>query len=143
MRKPKTKLKLLRQIIYITVYGSDTVAGRLFDLILLGVILLCVFLVMMETVIGFDARFHHELIVLEWIITILFSIEYLLRIFSTNKPGRYIFSFFGIIDLIAILPMYLSFFFAGSKVFTVIRALRLLRLFKILEHPTFTAQALH
>ena len=143
MRRPKTKFKLLRQKIYITVYGSDTVAGRLFDLILLGLIFLSVFLVMLETVKGFDARFHRELVVLEWIITILFSIEYLLRIISTNKPLRYIFSFFGVIDLIAILPMYMSFFFAGSKVFSVIRALRLLRLFKILEYPQFTAQSQH
>src|SRR4030095_13333680 len=88
-------------------------------------------------------RFHRELVVLEWIITIIFTIEYLLRIFTSNKPGRYIFSFFGIIDLIAILPMYLSFFIAGSKVFTVVRALRLLRLFKILEYPQFTAQSQH
>lgn len=143
MRKPKTKLNLLRQRIHIIIYGSDTRAGRLFDLILLGLILMSVFLVMLETVKGFDVKYHHELIVLEWIITIFFSLEYLLRIITTNNPRRYIFSFFGIIDLIAILPMYLSFFFVGSKIFSVIRALRLLRLFKILNHPKFTGQSLH
>ncbi|HEY6141926.1 MAG TPA: ion transporter [Flavobacterium sp.] len=141
MRKPKTKLNLLRQRIHIIIYGSDTRAGRLFDLILLGLILLSVFLVMLETVKGFDLKYHHELIVLEWIITIFFTIEYLLRIITTNTPRRYIFSFFGIIDLIAILPMYLSFFFFGSKVFSIIRALRLLRLFKILNHPKFIGQS--
>lgn len=143
MRKPKSKLNLLRQRIHIIIYGTDTVAGRLFDLILLGLILLSVFLVMLETVKGFDAKYHHELIILEWIITGFFTLEYLLRIATTNRPRNYIFSFFGIIDLLAILPMYLSFFLVGSKVFSIIRALRLLRLFKILNHPKFTGQSIH
>jgi voltage-gated potassium channel len=143
MRKPKSKLNILRQRIHIIIYGTDTVAGRLFDLILLGLILLSVFLVMLETVKGFDAKYHHELIILEWIITIFFTLEYILRIATTNRPRNYIFSFFGIIDLLAILPMYLSFFLVGSKVFSIIRALRLLRLFKILNHPKFTGQSIH
>jgi len=143
MRKPKSYLNLLRQRFHIIIYGTNTVAGRLFDLILLGLILLSVFLVMLETVKGFDAKYHHELIVLEWIITGFFTLEYLLRIATTNRPRKYIFSFFGIIDLLAILPMYLSFFLIGSKVFSIIRALRLLRLFKILNHPKFTGQSVH
>jgi voltage-gated potassium channel len=143
MRKPKSKLNLLRQRIHIIIYGTDTVAGRLFDLILLGLILLSVFLVMLETVKGFDAKYHHQLIIFEWIITVFFTLEYLLRIATTNRPRKYIFSFFGIIDLLAILPMYLSFFLVGSKVFSIIRALRLLRLFKILNHPKFTGQSVH
>lgn len=143
MRKPKSYLNLLRQRIHIIIYGTNTVAGRLFDLILLGLILLSVFLVMLETVKGFDAKYHRELIVLEWIITGFFTLEYLLRIATTNRPRKYIFSFFGIIDLLAILPMYLSFFLIGSKVFSIIRALRLLRLFKILNHPKFTGQSVH
>ena len=141
MRKPKTKFNLLRQKIHIVIYGSDTTAGRIFDLILLGLILLSILLVMLETVKGFDAKYHHILICLEWGITILFSIEYLLRIFTTNKPGRYIFSFLGIIDLISILPMYLSLFYAGTKVLSMVRAFRLLRLFKILNHPQFMGQS--
>lgn len=143
MRKIKSKFNLLRQKIHIIIYGTNTVAGRLFDLILLGLILLSVFLVMLETVKGFDVKYHQELIILEWIITGFFTLEYILRIITTNKPRRYIFSFFGIIDLIAILPMYLSFFVVGTRVFSIIRALRLLRLFKILNHPKFTGQSLH
>mgnify|MGYP000915201912 FL=1 len=139
----KSKLNLLRQKIHIIIHGTNTVAGRLFDLILLGLILLSVFLVMLETVKGFDVKYHHQLIILEWIITGFFTLEYFLRIYTTNTPRKYIFSFFGIIDLIAILPMYLSFFFVGSKVFSIVRALRLLRLFKILNHPKFTGQSLH
>lgn len=138
MRKPKTKLQILRQKLHIIIYGTGTVAGRLFDLMLLALILLSVLLVMLETVKGFDSKFHSELIFLEWVITIFFTIEYILRIITINKPRKYIFSFYGIIDLLSILPMYLSLYFVGSKVFSVVRALRLLRLFKILNHPKFT-----
>ena len=143
MIQKKSKIQALKQQIHIIIYGTDTVAGRIFDLILLGLILLSVLLVMLETVKGFDLKYHSQLILLEWIITIFFTIEYVLRIITTRKPSQYIFSFYGIIDLIAILPMYLSFFFIGTKVFSVIRALRLLRLFKILNNPKFSGQSLH
>ena len=143
MHKTKSRFNNIRQRIHTIIYGTDTAAGRLFDLILLGLILLSVFLVMLETVKGFDEKYHELLILLEWIITGCFTLEYILRIATIDKPRKYIFSFFGIIDLIAILPMYLSFFVVGSKVFSIIRALRLLRLFKILNHPKFTGQSLH
>ena len=143
MSNPKSQLNITRRRIHNIIYGTDTVAGRLFDLILLGLILMSVFLFMLETVKGFDAKYHELLIVLEWIITGLFTFEYLLRIITTDKPGKYIFSFLGIIDLLAILPMYLSFFFVGSRIFSIIRALRLLRLFKILNNPKFTGQSVH
>lgn len=142
MQKTKSNIDRLRQRIHIIIYGTNTVAGRLFDLILLGLILLSVLLVMLETVKGFDTKYHEQLIVLEWIITIFFTLEYVLRIITTRKPSQYIFSFYGIIDLIAILPMYLSFFFVGTKVFAVIRSLRLLRLFKILNNPKFSGQSI-
>jgi voltage-gated potassium channel len=141
MNEIKSKINTIRQKIHIVIYGTNTVAGRLFDLILLGLILLSVLFVMLETVKGFDAKYHQQLIILEWVITALFTVEYLLRIITTDKPLKYIFSFFGIIDLISILPMYLSFFFLGTKIFSIIRALRLLRLFKILNHPKFTGQS--
>jgi len=142
MQTNKSKIQVLRQRIHIIIYGTKTVAGRLFDLILLGLILLSVLLVMLETVKGFDTHYHQQLIVLEWIITVFFTLEYVLRIITTRKPLQYIFSFYGIIDLIAILPMYLSFFFVGTKVFSIIRSLRLLRLFKILNNPKFSGQSL-
>lgn len=139
----KSKFEIFRQKTYIIIYGTNTFAGKLFDLILLGLILLSVILVMLETIQGFDIKYHEQLVLLEWIITIFFSIEYLLRILTIKKPTRYIFSFYGIIDLIAILPMYLSFFITGSSILSVIRALRLLRLFKILNHPQFSSQSVH
>jgi voltage-gated potassium channel len=143
MQRIKSKFESFRQKTNIVVYGTNTASGRLFDLILLSIILLSVVIVMLETVKGFDTKYHHQLIVLEWIITIFFTLEYILRILSINKPVKYIFSFYGIIDLIAILPMYLSFFFLGATVLTVVRALRLLRLFKILNHPLFSSQSDH
>lgn len=139
----KSFLEKLRQKIYIIIYGTNTVYGRLFDLILLGVIVLSVILVMLETVQGFDTKYHEQVVLLEWIITGFFTVEYLLRIVTTKKPLRYIFSFYGIIDLIATLPMYLSLFITGTSVLTIVRAFRLLRLFKILNHPQFTGQSLH
>ncbi|GEC79928.1 ion transporter [Flavobacterium aquatile] len=140
MREVKSKFDILRQKIYIIIYGANTFAGRLFDLILLGVILLSVLLVMLESVERLDAQYHDFIIISEWIITIFFTIEYILRIFSNRKPWSYIFSFYGIVDLISILPMYLSFIIPGSRMLSVIRALRLLRLFGILNLVHFTGQ---
>ncbi|WP_291115834.1 ion transporter [Flavobacterium sp. UBA6135] len=142
MKSQKTPFEIFKQKTHIIIYGTNTVAGRMFDLILLGLIFLSVLLVMLETIEGFDVKYHNQILFLEWIITIFFSIEYILRIICIDKPKRYIFSFYGIIDLIAILPMYLSYFFASSNLFAVIRALRLLRLFKILNHPHFSGQSL-
>lgn len=141
MKKSKSNFQIFRQQTATIIYGTNTVAGRLFDLILLAVIVISVFLTMMETVAGFEAKYHDERIILEWIITIFFTVEYFLRIISINKPLKYIFSLYGIIDLIATLPLYLSFFFTGTGVLSVIRSLRLLRLFKILNHPKFSGQS--
>lgn len=143
MQKMKSKFDTFRQKTNVIIYGTNTVYGRLFDLVLLCVILLSVIIVMLETVKSFDAKYHSELIILEWIITIFFTLEYVLRIISLKKPWQYIFSFYGIIDLIATLPMYFSLFFAGTSILTVVRALRLLRLFKILKHPQFSSQSIH
>lgn len=141
MPQLKSNYDQFRQRVNVIIHGTGTKAGRLFDLILLGLILLSILLVMMETVTEFDLKYHRTLVILEWVITALFTIEYLLRIISIKKPWKYIFSFYGIIDLLAILPMYLSFFFMGTSILTVIRSLRLLRLFKILNHPKFTSQS--
>ena len=104
MREVKSKFDIIRQKIYIIIYGANTFAGRLFDLILLAVILLSVLLVMLESVERLDAQYHDFIIISEWIITIFFTIEYILRIISNRKPWSYIFSFYGIVDLISILP---------------------------------------
>lgn len=133
MRKKKTKYEILKQKIYIIIYGANTFCGRLFDLTLLGVILLSVILVMLDSMEGIGQKYHTVFYVLEWIITVFFTIEYILRIICNKKPFKYIFSFYGIIDLIATLPMYLSFFIPSTAFLTTFRALRLLRLFAILN----------
>ncbi|HZH70169.1 MAG TPA: ion transporter [Flavobacteriaceae bacterium] len=137
----KTKIQTLRQKLYIIIYGTNTPAGKLFDVALLFFIILSVAAVMFETVSDVDIRYHQELVILEWIFTILFTLEYILRIISTDKPWKYIFSFYGIIDLLAILPMYLSFFISGSNILASIRALRLLRLFRVMKLMQFVGEA--
>lgn len=141
LEEPKTNIDRLRQRIYIVIYGTNTKAGKLFDILLLVFILLSVLAVMLESVAEIDYRYNKVLLIAEWFFTSLFTVEYILRIVSTKKPWSYIFSFYGIIDLLAILPMYLSFFITGSNLLTSIRALRLLRLFRVLKLANFVGEA--
>jgi voltage-gated potassium channel len=143
MENNKSFWELFRQKARIIIYGTNTFYGRLFDLVLLFLILASVILLMLETVKSIDRQHHTLLISLEWTITVFFTLEYLLRIISLDKPQKYIFSFFGIIDLMALLPMYLESFFGVSHAFAIIRVLRLLRLFKIVNHPLFLHQSSH
>lgn len=133
MKKLKSENELLKQKIYIIIYGTSTFYGRLFDIILLGIILFSMGLVMLESVEHIDSKHHTLLMYGEYIITIFFTIEYFLRIYSNKKPLSYIFSFYGLIDLLALLPMYLSFFIPNTSFLVTFRALRLLRLFVILD----------
>lgn len=142
-KKLKNKWDILKQKIYIIIYGSNTLAGKLFDVALLAVILLSVFLIMLESVHSVDTKHHTALKFLEWVITVFFTIEYILRILCNRKPLNYIFSFYGIVDFMSILPMYLSFFIADVEILTVVRALRLLRLFQILNLVPYIGQESH
>lgn len=124
----RTKWK--RQI-YRIIFQADTKMGKLFDLVLLFLIVLSTFIIMMESVKIFDAKLHRLFVILEIIITSFFTIEYVLRILTIKNKKKYIFSFFGIIDLLAILPFYLSLFFPITKYFLILRMLRMLRVFRI------------
>lgn len=127
---PKTNWKTkLHDIIY----EAETPAGKLFDVILLIAIIASIILVMLESVKSFDQRFHDFLNISEWIITILFSIEYIARIITVKKPIKYITSFYGIIDLLSTIPKYISLLFGGIHALAALRALRLLRVFRILK----------
>lgn len=126
--KTRWKRKVFRII-----FKADTRLGKLFDLILLTLILLSTFIVMMESVKIYDAKLHHLFVVLEIIITAFFTVEYVLRIITIRNKKAYIFSFFGIIDFLSILPFYLSLFFPITKYFLIIRMLRMLRIFRILN----------
>ncbi|MDC6351731.1 ion transporter [Zeaxanthinibacter sp. PT1] len=123
------------------IYGTHTRAGKMFDIILLIVILYSVIIVMLESIPSIDGQYHDFLNISEWIVTILFSIEYILRIICIKRPSRYIFSFFGIIDLLSTIPKYLSFFVVGSQYITAFRALRLLRVFRILKLVRFVGES--
>jgi voltage-gated potassium channel len=134
------RLSPLREKLHEIIFEADTPAGRAFDLALLALIVLSIFLVMLESMTSFQARHGQLLLVLEWITTILFTIEYLLRLYCVHRPWHYARSFFGIIDLLAILPTYLALFFGGAQAFLVIRALRLMRIFRILKLGQFLSE---
>ena len=133
--------KSWRQKIHEVIYGTHTPAGKLFDILLLVLIVYSVIIVMLESIPTFDEKHHDFLNLSEWVVTILFSIEYILRIVSINRPKKYIFSFFGIVDLLSTIPKYLSLFLIGSQYITAFRILRLLRVFRILKLVRFVGEA--
>ena len=123
------------------IYEADTPLGKWFDILLFILIVISVVLVMLESISHINAEYHETLMILEWIITIFFTIEYLVRIISIKKPFKYILSFYGIIDFISTIPLYLSYFFVGSSVLLTVRTLRLLRIFRILKLVQFIGEA--
>ncbi len=122
-----------RKKLHEIIYGTDTPAGKTFDILLLVLIIFSIVIVMLESVPRIDQKYHTFLDRSEWVVTILFSIEYILRIVSIRQPSKYIFSFFGIVDFLSTIPKYLSHFMVGSQYLTALRALRLLRVFRILK----------
>lgn len=133
--------KRWRLKVHEVIYGTHTPAGKLFDILLLILILYSVIIAMMESVPWFDNKYHKFLNVSEWAITILFTIEYILRILCISRPKKYIFSFFGIVDFLSTIPKYLSLFLVGSQYITAFRILRLLRIFRILKLVSFVGEA--
>ncbi len=123
------------------IFEADTPLGKLFDIVLLIFILASVFVVMMETVGDYSVRYRTLFFILEWTFTIFFTIEYFLRLYVVHKKRKYALSFFGIIDLLAILPTYISLFIVGTQSLVVIRALRLLRVFRIFKLANFLSES--
>ena len=123
------------------IYEADTPAGKFFDVVLLVTILLSVVFVALESVASIDAVYHEYLNWAEWIITLLFTLEYFLRIISVTKPSKYIFSFYGIIYLMSTLPKYLSLILAGTHSLFALKALRLLRVFRILKLTKYVSES--
>ena len=130
---PTTQKRSWKSKLHEIIYEADTPAGKLFDVILLFTIIASVMLVMLESVKSIDNTYHDLLNLLEWVITVLFTIEYIARVITVKKPLNYIFSFYGIIDLLSTIPKYISFFFGGIHALAALRALRLLRVFRILK----------
>lgn len=131
------KLSSWKYRLHEIIYEADTPSGKLFDIILLIAILASVLFVMLESVDEINIKYGYQLNIAEWVITVLFSIEYILRIISVKKPAKYIFSFYGVIDFLSTVPKYLSLFIVGSQNLAALRALRLLRVFRILKLARF------
>ncbi len=115
--------------------------GKLFDIILLIVIILSIVLVMLESISGFNIKYYKELHLVEWVITFVFTVEYILRIITIKRPKKYIFSFYGIVDLLSTLPTYIAFFSGGFNLLFALRALRLLRIFRILKITRYIGES--
>ena len=138
VERPSTRR---RARLHEVIFESDTRAGRYFDLTLTWLILLSVATVVLESIREVRAQYGALLYVLEWVFTLLFTVEYGLRLLSVRRPLRYATSFFGIVDLLAIVPTYLSVFVPGSHYLLVIRILRLLRVFRLLKLSEYVIEA--
>ncbi len=122
------------------IFGTESPAGRTFDVALIVVIVSSVIAVMLESITGVRLAFSNELRILEWVFTILFTVEYLLRLICAAKPFRYATSFFGVVDLMATIPTYLSLIIPGAQYLLVIRLLRILRVFRVLKLAKYISE---
>jgi len=136
--KPKSAW---RHKLHEIIYEADTPAGKFFDIAILVVIVISIALVMLESVGHLNLKYYWHFYIAEWIITIIFTIEYILRIISIKKPKHYIFSFYGIVDLLSTIPTYIAFAFGGHNLLFAVRALRLLRVFRILKVTRYIGES--
>lgn len=143
MSNPDKPISPWRQKLFSIIFEADTPAGKAFDIGLLILILLSVAIVLLQSVPSINARYGLWLIRIEWIITILFTLEFILRLLCIKKPGKYIGSFYGMIDLLAILPSYLSLLLPQSRFLLIIRALRLMRAFRVFELSHFVSEGVN
>ncbi|MCB0496770.1 MAG: ion transporter [Cyclobacteriaceae bacterium] len=139
--KSKVSSKKLKERLYIIIFEADTWWGKFFDVALLVLILLSVVTVSLESVKSLNAEYGVLFDTLEWIFTVLFTVEYVLRLYVSSNRTRYAFSFFGIIDLISTLPTYLALIFTGAHSLIVLRSFRLLRVFRIFKLARFIGEA--
>jgi len=124
------------------IYEADTKAGKVFDIALLIIIIISIAVVMLESVPDYTEKYKTEFLYIEWVFTIFFTVEYIARIISIKKPIKYIISFYGIIDLLSIIPTYLGIFIGdNTKSFMVVRSLRLMRVFRILKLGSFMKES--
>lgn len=119
------------------IFEADTRAGKAFDVILILSIIISVLIVMLDSVTAYRVQYGDLFYDIEWFFTILFTIEYVLRIIAVQKARGYIFSFYGLVDLFSILPTYISVLLPGSQYFLVIRILRVLRVFRVLKFTQY------
>lgn len=127
-----------KEKIHNIIFKHDTKPGKLFDLWLIAFVFLSVITVTLETVNELKINYNNYFHILEWFFTIIFSIELLVRLYCVKGKLKYLFSFYGIVDIVSVLPSYLSFFLPGAQSFLIIRALRMLRIFRILKLNQYT-----
>jgi voltage-gated potassium channel len=132
-----------RRRLHEIIFEADTPAGRLFDIALIASILCSVLAVMLDSVSGIRAVYGEQLYALEWFFTLLFTVEYLLRLLCIGRPLKYATSFFGLVDLLSIVPTYVSLMIPGSQYLLTIRILRILRIFRILKLAQYVGEANH
>lgn len=138
--KSKKELSGQRLKLYEIIFESDTPAGKAFDILVLISILISVLVVMLESVESIKEQMGVWLVSAEWFFTIIFSLEYIARLYVVLERRKYVLSFFGIIDLISVLPTYLALFVPGAQSLLVIRSIRLLRIFRILKLARFVGE---
>ncbi len=134
-------LKPWQRSIHEVIFEAETTAGKAFDVILIVCIIFSVTVVMLDSVASIRVKYGTLFLGLEWMFTILFTMEYILRLLSIGRPFKYAFSFFGIIDLLAILPTYLSLLLPGTHYLVVVRILRVLRIFRVLKLIQYLGEA--
>ncbi|MCW8327508.1 ion transporter [Photobacterium sp. SDRW27] len=126
-----------RQKLYQVIFGTQTKAGQYFDIVLIITILCSELVLILSSVRDVETQYSNLLFVMEWVFTILFTIEYILRLYCSPKPWAYARSFYGVIDLIAILPSFIAFLFPGSNYLLIVRLIRVMRIFRVLKLTRF------
>jgi voltage-gated potassium channel len=137
----KIPIKEWQKKLHEIIFEADSRTGRLFDIVIICTIVISVIVVMLDSVESFHKAFGTELYLIEWIFTVLFTIEYVLRLVSVLQPLKYAKSFFGVVDLISIIPTYLSLILPGVQALLVIRVLRVLRIFRVLKLAQYLGEA--
>lgn len=137
---PNTSSPLGKRL-YEIIFESETPAGKLFDILLIIAIIVSVTVVMADSIRSIHQEWQFPLRMAEWLFTLLFTVEYALRIYCVDKPAKYLVSFFGIVDLLAVIPTYFSIFLPATAYLVVIRVLRILRVFRILKLGAYLGQA--
>jgi voltage-gated potassium channel len=141
--KPDDKWPAWKNRLNRIIFGTDTFEGKMFDVVLMIIIVLSVLVVFLDSIHSVHQSYGRILLYLEWFFTIVFTIEYILRIISLKKPFKYIFNFYGVIDLLSFLPTYLSLFIAGGQLLIVIRVFRLLRIFRVFKLGRYLGASSH
>ncbi len=135
--------KTLKEKLFVIIFEADTRAGQLFDKTLIYLILLSLVVVVIDSVESISSKFHSGLTALEWLFTIIFSLEYIARVYCAQNRMQYIKSFYGIIDLIAVLPTYLAMLFPELHALIDVRVLRLIRIFRVFKLTEYVTEYVH